>query len=230
MWWLLACADEAALSTEGVPDELRAAVVRGDLSLRFPILEVDRFTQTVGVDHDPADYSDGSFAEQTICRNYDGRGFPWCYDGHEGSDWLLEGGFDAMDAGSATIVAAAAGVVTEVVDGHYDRCHATTEGIDCDGHEMEPNYVRVEHEGGYTTRYLHMMNGAMGVEVGDEVECGDPLGLVGSSGYSSAPHLHLQLEDADGEVIDPYAGEYSQPATWWTDQGDPEGLPKDVCG
>jgi murein DD-endopeptidase MepM/ murein hydrolase activator NlpD len=224
MLLLLACTpDPQPVALVAPPVE----VPRGALSFRWPLLDPAQFTQTVGVDHDPTVYPEG--IQGVYCTNYDGRTFPWCYDEHDGSDYLLAGGFDAMDAGSAVIVAAAPGVVVTVEDGHYDRCHAEGNGIDCDGHEMEPNYVEVEHDGGYVTRYFHMMSGSPVVEVGDEVACGDELGLVGSSGYSSMPHLHFELQDADGVVIDPYAGDYSQPETWWVDQGDPEGFPSMDC-
>lgn len=203
-------------------------VPRAPLQFRFPLLEVDLFEQTVGVDHDPVEYDPASL-QAVICTNYDGRMFPWCYDGHDGSDYLLIGAFDQMDDGSATIVAAAPGVVVATDDGHYDRCHATIEGIDCDGNDGRPNYVIVEHEGGWRTKYWHMKQGSVAVKVGQTVGCGDVLGLVGSSGYSSAPHLHFELEDAAGVSVDPYAGAYSQPETWWVEQGDPEGLPGDVC-
>lgn len=230
MWWLVACA-----APEPVPAsrDLHVAdtgddVPRGVLQFRFPLLERELFEQTVGVDHDPTVYGEGAAAVQ--CTSYDGRAFPWCYDEHGGSDYLLVGGFDTMDAGSATIVAAADGVVISTADGNYDRCHATVEGIDCDGHEMVGNHVVLAHEGGWTTRYWHMMNGSVAVAVGDEVRAGDVLGRVGSSGYSSTPHLHFELQDADARVIDPYAGEHSQPQTWWCEQGDAEGLPGSDCG
>ena len=41
-----------------------------------------------------------------------------------------------------------------------------------------------------------MQDSAM-VSVGDVVEAGTPLALVGSSGYSFAPHLHFGLESPE---------------------------------
>ncbi len=222
---LLACAPEA------VPVSLapRDTTPRGELQFRFPLLERELFRTVVGVDHDPDDHSQGSLGERLTCRAYDGRPFPACYDGHEGSDYILEGDWETMDAGSATILAAAPGVVVETADGNYDRCHKTADGVDCDGYPGDANYVIVEHEGGWRTKYWHMMNGSVAVAVGDEVACGDTLGKVGSSGNSSQPHLHFQLEDAAGVVTDPYAGEYSQPETWWVDQGTYSQLPGSDC-
>lgn len=223
----VAAGDGGGDDTGPPPTETVPEVARGELQFRFPLLEHELFVQTVGVDHDPAVYEEASL-EAVLCTNYDGRGFPWCYDQHDGSDYLLDGGFDAMDAGSATIVAAAPGSVVEVMDGNYDRCHATSSGIDCDGHEQAANYVILDH-GGWRTRYWHMMKGSVAVAVGAEVACGDPLGLVGSSGNSSMPHLHFEVETAEGVVFDPYAGEFSQPETWWVDQGSPTGLPGSDC-
>ena len=227
---LVACAASPGDSAGGgeTAADTGEAIPRGALSFRFPLVEIELFEQTVGVDHDPAVYEEAS-AEAMICTSYDGRMFPWCYDEHDGSDYLLVGAFTTMDAGSATIVAAAPGSVVETDDGHYDRCHATVDGIDCDGHDGKPNYVIVEHEGGWRTLYWHMLSGSVAVAPGDAVECGTVLGRVGSSGYSSTPHLHFELQDAAGTVIDPYAGAYSQPETWWVEQGDPEGLPADRC-
>jgi murein DD-endopeptidase MepM/ murein hydrolase activator NlpD len=195
----------------------------------LPLAEPQRFFQTTGVDHDPEVQPSGVLGN-VVCTNYDGRTFPWCYDEHDGSDYLLEGGFDAMDAGSTPILAAADGVVARTEDGHYDRCHATSSGVSCDGNPMEPNLVVLDHPSGIRTRYLHMKSGSVAVEVGEEVTCGQVLGLVGSSGFSSMPHLHFEVTDLDGSHIDPYAGPFSQPESWWRDQGDdPEALPPSTC-
>lgn len=193
----------------------------------FPLAEPELFYQTVGVDHDPEVHGPGVYAG--ICTDYLGRAFPWCYDEHTGVDYLLLGGFDTMDAGSVEILAAADGVVVSVADGHYDRCHVEGTGVTCDGHDMIANHVILEHPNGLRTLYWHMKRDSVAVQVGDEVRCGDVLGLVGSSGVSSMPHLHFQVEDAEGSVIDPYAGPYSQDYSYWEDQGPPEGLPEAGC-
>ncbi len=114
----------------------------------------------------------------------------------------------------------------------YDLCHGdiTTLDVSCDGNPVVANQVTLEHEGGWRTLYWHMKTDSVNVRVGDEVACGDRLGLVGSSGYSSQPHLHFELKSAEGESIDPYAGEYSQPETWWRDQWGEDGLPASDCG
>lgn len=199
----------------------------GPVRFAFPLAEPDRFQQVIGVDHDPAVAT--TRLEEAICFDYLERPFPRCYDEHDGTDFVLVGGFDAMDAGSPAVHAAAAGVVIATEDGHYDRCHGTLEGVSCDGNDGVANSVVVEHEGGLTTRYWHLQRGSVAVEVGQEVARGDTLGAVGSSGFSSLPHLHFEVEDADGAWIDPFAGPASQETSWWCDQGPPEGLPSADC-
>jgi len=181
-----------------------------------------------GVDHDPVVYSG---VNRYICRNYEDRGFPWCYDEHRGSDYSLTNGFAAMDAGSARVIAAAGGVVDEIEDGNYDRCHAdiATGDVSCDGYPMRANYVVLRHAGGWKTFYLHLKQASILVQVGDRVNCGEVLGLVGSSGYSSAPHLHFGVEDAQNDPWDPYAGMLSQPETLWELQDQGDGLPGQMC-
>lgn len=232
MWLLVACVSDPSVDSDSakptVTDSATPEVLRGALSFRFPLEQVELFEQVTGVDHDPVVHEWG--VESLLCTNYLGEGFPGCYDEHDGSDFLLVGGFDTMDAGSANILAALDGVVVDTADGNYDRCHGTIDGVDCDGHPGDANYVILEHEGGFRTKYWHMMKDSVAVSVGQTVRCGDHLGVVGSSGNSSMPHLHFEVEDADGVVFDPYAGPYSQPETWWTEQGTPDEMPGSICG
>jgi hypothetical protein len=197
----------------------------------FPVDPRSAIADVVGVDHDPAT-GDG-LAARALCRNYRGDGFPACYDQHDGSDFLLRGGFAAMDAGSATVLAGADGEVVEVDDTHYDRCHASIEtgDVTCDTDDdgqlrpIVPNEIVVEHVGGVRTLYYHLKQGSALVTVGDVVVQGQPLALIGSSGRSSLPHLHFEVHDADGAVVDPYAGPWSQDETWWCEQEHGDGLP-----
>ncbi len=61
-------------------------------------------------------------------------------------------------------------------------------------------FVVVEHPGGYRSLYAHAS--VVVVEPGRQVREGEVLGLTGSSGRSTAPHLHFELT-RDGVHIDP---------------------------
>lgn len=146
------------------------------------------------------------------------------YSGHRGSDFGV-GGFAGMDAGR-TVTAAAEGVVIYTNDGEFDRC---TSG-DCAGGGGFGNWVQVEHPDGKTTIYGHLKQWTVAVAVGDVVTCGTPLGEVGSSGYSTGPHLHFEVRDPANTAEDPFDGPCSYPPTYWTTQGAYEGLPGEACG
>jgi murein DD-endopeptidase MepM/ murein hydrolase activator NlpD len=194
----------------------------------FPVPDRDLISTRIGVDHDPTIES-GTALSSAICTDYLGRAFPHCYDQHDGSDFMLAGGFETMDAGSTEIVAAASGVVVETHDGEYDHCHIAGTDISCDGNSGVANYVKIEHPGGWQSWYWHMMKGSVAVAVGDEVACGDPIGIIGSSGYSSAPHVHFEVQNAEGAVIDPYAGPFSQDESFWEDQRTDAEFPGPGC-
>jgi murein DD-endopeptidase MepM/ murein hydrolase activator NlpD len=62
------------------------------------------------------------------------------------------------------------------------------------------NLVTLRHDNGFETRYAHLSE--VDVRVGDVVEAGAELGKVGTTGYSTGPHLHFEVRH-DGQAIDP---------------------------
>jgi murein DD-endopeptidase MepM/ murein hydrolase activator NlpD len=60
--------------------------------------------------------------------------------------------------------------------------------------------VRIRHQGGDETWYGH--HSKILVSVGEYVRQGETIGLVGSTGISTGPHLHFELHEA-GSAIDP---------------------------
>jgi murein DD-endopeptidase MepM/ murein hydrolase activator NlpD len=62
------------------------------------------------------------------------------------------------------------------------------------------NYLVVQHQGGLTTLYGHFSRSL--VHVGDQVMQGQPIGLEGSTGNSTGPHLHFELR-IDNKPVDP---------------------------
>ena len=59
----------------------------------------------------------------------------------------------------------------------------------------------LDHGNGLATVYAHQSK--LLAEVGVEVAQGDVIGYVGSTGYSTGPHLHFEVR-RDGELRDPY--------------------------
>ena len=62
------------------------------------------------------------------------------------------------------------------------------------------NCVILEHAGGDHTLYGHMSR--IDVEVGDVVGLHEQIGAIGSTGYSTGPHLHLEWWH-NGQYVDP---------------------------
>jgi murein DD-endopeptidase MepM/ murein hydrolase activator NlpD len=60
--------------------------------------------------------------------------------------------------------------------------------------------VEVNHGNGYVTRYGH--NQKVLVQVGDTVQKGQPIALMGSTGRSTGPHLHFEVLK-QGRAVDP---------------------------
>ena len=61
-------------------------------------------------------------------------------------------------------------------------------------------FIIVDHEHGYSSLYSQL--NAYKVKEGQKVKQGDVIGLLGSSGISTGPHLHLEIKK-DGHFIDP---------------------------
>lgn len=170
---------------------------------RFPVADEDitHMYPTAYKDHSGVDWACGSIR----------------YSGHNGSDFG-GGGFDGM-ADGRTIVAAAPGTVTYTHDGEFDEC---TTG-DCAGGGGFGNYVVVEHPDGKVTYYAHLKKWSVAVSTGQSVSCGTALGLMGSSGYSTGPHLHFEVRDG-GVAHDPFDGDCSSPPSYWVSQGSHGGV------
>lgn len=129
------------------------------------------------------------------------------YDGHQGTDFTLRS-FKQMDSG-VNVLAAAAGRVTFIKDGEFDR---ETEG---DVTKLLGNYVAIRHNYLYYTYYGHLKKNSLTVKEGDSVNIGDIIGQVGSSGNSTDPHLHFEVWYDSTTVVDPFTGPCGNATTLW---------------
>lgn len=62
------------------------------------------------------------------------------------------------------------------------------------------NMVEIEHGNGLSTRYGHMSK--IEVKIGQQVQIGQTIGRIGSTGRSTGPHLHYETR-VDGDPVDP---------------------------
>ena len=92
-------------------------------------------------------------------------------------------GVDFAGRYSADVIAVAAGVV-----------------VYADEKSGYGKMVEINHGGGYSTRYGHHKE--LVVKVGDIVRKGEVVGLMGSSGRSTGPHVHYEVFK-NGRIVDP---------------------------
>jgi murein DD-endopeptidase MepM/ murein hydrolase activator NlpD len=133
------------------------------------------------------------------------------YD-HGGTDFFLwPFAWSKMFDGDVAVVAAARGTILGKDDGHFDGS--------CEFSSEPWNAVYVQHDDGTVAWYGHLRAGSLTPkQPGETVEEGEALGLVGSSGSSTSPHLHLELRDEQNQVIDPFEGPCNAAASRWREQ------------
>lgn len=120
-----------------------------------------------------------------------------------------------MDLNEVFVVAAAPGTIILRSDGNFDRS--------CGFNSNNWNAVYVRHADNSVAWYGHLKNGSLTSKVvGDTVAAGEYLGVVGSSGNSTGPHLHFELYNAAGQLQDPYQGACNSlnNFSWWAQQPD----------
>lgn len=114
----------------------------------------------------------------SITSVYGGRISPFSQD----NQW--HPGIDIADRYGSAVFASGAGVVIIAgVNGSYGK------------------YVCIDHENGYKSSYGHLSS--LAVQSGDRVYKGQVVGYIGTTGYSTGPHLHYEVFLKD-ENIDPY--------------------------
>ena len=135
---------------------------------------------------------------------------------HQGVDmftWPF--GWKMMDNDEVEIVAAAPGQIIAKNDGEFDRS--------CTFNNNIWNAIYVQHSDGSIAWYGHMKNGSTSTKnVGDMVAQGEYLGIVGSSGNSTGPHLHFEVytDNTYTQLVDPFSGGCNSmnSDSWWLSQ------------
>ena len=94
---------------------------------------------------------------------------------HTGNDYAAPTGTPTYAAASGTVIAAT---------------YSNSAG----------NYVAISHGNGLVTKYMHHVS--ICVSAGQHVEKGQQIGWVGSTGNSTGPHLHFQVEE-NGVPVNP---------------------------
>jgi murein DD-endopeptidase MepM/ murein hydrolase activator NlpD len=140
------------------------------------------------------------------------------YAGHNGTDislWPFH--WRMKDNDNVYAVAAAPGIVIDTTARFFDET--------CSFTNTPANMVAILHADSSITYYLHLKRRSLKVTIGDMVYEGQPLALIASSGRSTNPHLHFQVEDKDGNDIEPFhatAGGTNcnnmNSDSWWANQ------------
>ncbi len=102
-------------------------------------------------------------------------------------------GVDIGNVRGTPVVAAASGVVTEVVYGCVEGRKSCGGGYG--------NHIEIAHANGTTTRYAHLQS--VSVSLGQTVSQGDKIGGLGDTGNSTGPHLHFEVMNVNGSKMRP---------------------------
>jgi murein DD-endopeptidase MepM/ murein hydrolase activator NlpD len=144
------------------------------------------------------------------------------YNGHDGTDFAIRD-LSVMAAG-VPVLASAPGVVRSARDGMADVALTDAPSRERIAGRECGNGVVLDHENGWQTQYCHLRRGTVRMKKGERVERGQELGLVGLSGQTEFPHVHVTVRH-QGQAIDPFTGQSSMAgcggtgnSMWHTDQ------------
>ena len=103
-------------------------------------------------------------------------------------------GFEVLAASSGDVISIQNSIPDQVLN---DQVKQNLKGQECG------NNVVIDHGSGWLTQYCHMMRGSVIVVPGEGVKGGQPLGLLGLSGFTTYPHLEFILKK-DDQFVDPF--------------------------
>ncbi len=134
------------------------------------------------------------------------------YDTHRGTDIAIRH-FRAMDRGVA-VRAGENGTVVYAQYAYPDRSYGPP-------YTNDGNGITIQDAGGSYTSYWHFRTNSLAVENGEYITAGQFLGLVGSSGISTGPHLHFEPGEYVGlnwSARDPWNGSDNALPSLWQSQ------------
>lgn len=106
------------------------------------------------------------------------------------------------------VVASRAGLVWAIREDSREGC-AERSCID------QANYVILDHGDGTFSEYQHLQHMGALVEEGEQVCAGQAIGLCGSTGYATGPHLHFSVFDSARQTIPTKLVEAGQAQRGW---------------
>lgn len=116
------------------------------------------------------------------------------------SSWpLTTGGFITQMRG-VTDGASHPGLDIAVPTDSYIRASGSGTVVDAGVDDVYGRYILLDHGNGLESMYGHASR--LFVDPGDQVEQNEVIGLTGSTGRSTAPHLHFEIRK-DGQAVDP---------------------------
>lgn len=125
------------------------------------------------------------------------------YDGHKGTDFAVSD-LEVMQKG-IPVIATAEGTILRVRDGIPDDLIDSAEEKQAIAGKECGNGIVIDHGNGWETQYCHLRNGSVVVKPGMKIEKGTVLGMVGTSGLASFPHVHLSIRHQE-TIVDPFGG------------------------
>jgi hypothetical protein len=124
------------------------------------------------------------------------------YQGHDGWDIRLRSLDDI--AQDVPVLAVANGRVARIRDGIADQIYDAEDKARVADRECG-NGVLIEHGSGLSSQYCHLKNGSVLVGPRAQVQKGQRIGAIGSSGFAEFPHVHLSTR-LDGKLVEPLTG------------------------
>lgn len=167
------------------PAARAAALGESDLDylLRLSRLELEKYEE---VEKSVAEVKDRLDHTPSIwpCEGWLSAGFGMREDPFTGYRQMHRG-LDIANHHGTPVVATADGVVRQALTTSYRM----------------GKYVVIDHGYGFQTRYGHLS--AINVKAGQKVKRGDVIAMMGSTGYSTGPHLHYEVM-RNGQYLNPH--------------------------